>query len=339
MSKSSFRSLLALALFTAPQLGCSSKPQEPVGANPAPSVPAAIPARSAAALQPIDQQLIAERLGTAAQALEGGAVSVLLLREGLALAVDGAPLTSPLRTELVFRPAAAGAALSGSVELLEDEVSPVIDTLLAHGVRAVGLYSRFLYDQPRVLVLRFEGEGNAALLASGSQSIGAVLRDARLRSAKPLGALPGDAPTRGKLDAGALGGVLGVPATAQGDTVLIDVPRPADAAAPATTAAPGNAGAPGNSTAPTTAPRPLLRASFSGSDAAAALDGTFVLSAQELNPVLAKLRTANVHPVGIVPRGVEAGSEWYALHFRGKGTSLSLIRALAEALAARVPQP
>ncbi|MEY4549843.1 MAG: hypothetical protein RL685_6038 [Pseudomonadota bacterium] len=324
MFKSHVRPLQALVLMAGVQLACS-KPQEPAGSNPAPAAAAAtVP--SPAALPPIDQQLIAERLGTTAQALEGGAVAVTLLREGVAQSVEGTPLTSALRTELTFRPAAEGAALSGSVELLEDEVSPVIDTLLAHGVRAIGLYSRYLYDQPRVLALRFEGEGNPALLASGAQSISAVLRDARLRSAKPLAALPGDAPVRGKLDAAALGGVLGVQASALGDAVLLELPRPPSAAAPT------------NAAAPTIAPHPLLRARFSGSDLAAALDGTFVLTAQELNPVLAKLRTANVHPVGIVPRGAEAGSDWYSLHVRGKGTSLSLIRALAQALAARVPQ-
>jgi hypothetical protein len=103
--------------------------------------------------------------------------------------------------------------------------------------------------------------------------------------------------------------------------VSIDLPRPPDASAPAA------------------APRPLLRARFSGSDLRAAVDGTFVLSARELNPVLAALRTANLHPVGIVPGPAEAHGEGFALHFRGKGTSLSLVRGLAQALAARTPQP
>lgn len=323
MSKSPLRPLLVLALLGGQQLACS-KPQEPAPASPAPAAAPASAAPSSTALPAIEQQLIAERLGAGAttQALEGGAVAATVLREGVALSVENTPLGSALRTELVFRPAPAGTALEGSVELLEDEVSPVIDTLLAHGVRTVGLFSRFLYDSPRVLVLRFEGEGNAALLASGAQSIGAVLRDARLRSKQPLSALPGDAPERGKLDASALGGVLGAPATPQGDTVLIELPRPAAAGAPA--AAPA---------------RPLLRASFSGSDVRAALDGTFILQEQELAAVLAALRAANVHPVGIIPRGAEAGAEWFSLHFRGKGTSLGLVRTLAQAVGARSAQP
>lgn len=323
MSKSHIRPLLALTLLAVHQLGCS-KPQEPTPSSPpAAAVPSTAPP-SAAALPAVESQLIAERLGTGAstQALDGGAVAATLLREGLALSVENAPLGSSLRTELVFRPSPAGVALEGSVELLEDEVSPVVDTLLAHGVRPTGLFSRFLYDSPRVLVLRFEGEGNPALLASGAQSISAALRDARVRSAKPLSALPGDAPERGKLDPAALGGVLGTQATVRGDAVLITLPRPAAAGAP--TAA---------------LPEPLLHASFSGSDVRAVLDGTLVLQKQELVPVLAALRTANVHPVGIIPRAGAAGAVWYSLHFRGKGTSLGLVRGLAQALGARDAPP
>lgn len=324
MSQSQFHPLLALVLLAAGhQLGCS-KPQEatPSSAPAAVAAPQPTPPAAATGQPAFDQQLIAERLGTGAttQALTGGAVAAALQREAVPVSVDGTPLAGPLRTELAFRPAPEGVALEGSVELLEDEVSPVVDTLLAHGLRAIGLFSRFLYDSPRVLVLRFEGEGNAGLLASGAQSISAVLRDARLRSAQPLSALPGDAPVRGKLDPTALGGVLGAPATASGETVLVELPRPAAAGAP-----------------PGAAPLPLLRASFSGSDARAALDGTFTLQKKELSPVLAALRAANVHPVGIVPRGSEAGTEWFALHFRGKGTSLGLVRTLAQALGAREP--
>lgn len=321
MSKPQLRPLLALALLTCQPFACS-KPQAPAPSSAPPATPAAAP-QAATALPSIDQQLIAERLGAGAtiHSRDGGAVAATLLREGVALSVEGAPVAGALRTELVFRPGPEGSALEGSVELLEDEVSPVVDTLLAHGVRATGLFSRFLYDAPRVLVLRFEGEGNPALLASGAQSISAVLRDARLRSAKPLSTLPGDAPERGKLDANALGGVLGAQATAQGDTVLIELERPAAPGAPATPA------------------RALLRASLSGSDVRAALDGTLVLQKKELSPVLSALRAGNVHPVGIIPRGSDAGAEWFSLHFRGKGTSLGLVRTVAQALSARDAQP
>jgi len=272
----------------------------------------------------LDAQLLGERLGTALSALPGGALVATLPRTLVTVNVEAIPISGALNTELSFRPAAQGAALSGSVELLEDEVSPVIDTLLAHGIGVVGLYNRFLYDEPRVLVLRFEGQGMPALLASGAQSIGSVLRDARLRSSKPLRELPGDAPQAGTLDAAALGGVLGVTASTRDGEVALEVPRPADPT-----------GTPG-AIAPLLAPEaPLLRASFSGSDLRAAVSGTFVLSAKELLPVLRALRSSNVHLVGLVPRDMRGDAGWFSLHFRGKNTSLGLVRGLDQALQAR----
>jgi uncharacterized protein DUF1259 len=248
-------------------------------------------------------------------------------RSGVSSKVEGAAVAEALSTELLFWPVAEGAALSGSVELLEDEVNPVLDTLLAHGVRVVGLYNRELYDEPRVLVLRFEGRGNPALLASGSQSISSVLRDARLRSSKPLRELPGDAPQPGTLDADALGGLLGVTATTADGVVTFEVPRPAPEAAPS---------ASGKAVPGILVPAaPLLHAKMSGSDARAAISGTLMLSAPQIVPTLTALRAANLQLVGLVPQDTQGDAGWYSLHFRGKSNSLALMRGLAQALIAR----
>src|SRR5262245_41785279 len=115
MFKPPVRPLLALTLLLGPQLACS-KPQSPAPASTPPAA-TTTPAPSAAAA-PLDRQLIAERLGVPAQALEGGAVAVTLTREGVPLAIDGTARTEALSTELVFRPSPAGAALAGTVELL-----------------------------------------------------------------------------------------------------------------------------------------------------------------------------------------------------------------------------
>jgi hypothetical protein len=290
--------------------------------EPEATAPAAVAAPAPPNIPALDAQLIGERLGATPRALPGGALAVSVTRS-LPIKVERSAAADALSTELLFWQVAEGAALSGSVELLEDEVNPVLDTLLAHGIRVVGLYNRQLYDEPRVLVLRFEGRGNPALLASGSQSISSVLRDARLRSSKPLSELPGDAPQPGSLDAEALGSLLGVTATTSDGVVTFEVPRPApEAAGNVPGAAPPPAG-------------PLLRASLSGSDARAALSGTVVLSAPQIVPTLRALRTANVQLVGLVPQQSRDDTGWYSLYFRGKNNSLALVRGLAQALIAR----
>jgi len=318
MWMSQFRLSRTALLFALGLPGCSRQEQPAASARPSASAAAA----TVAAPLSLDARLIGEHVGVAPLALPGGALSVTLPRDGLAIRVEGRPVAGALNTELLFRPAAEGAALSGNVELLEDELNPVIDTLLAHGIRVAGLYNRSLYDEPRVLVLRFEGQGNPALLASGAQSISSVLRDARLRSTQPLRELPGDPPDTGRLDAAALGGALGVAASEQDGTVSIELPRPPEAA---------------RTTCPTPPPAgPWLRASFSGSDLHAALSGTFVLCALELGRTLAALRTANLYLVGLVPQDQQGDAGWLALHFRGRNNSLALLRGLAQA---RTAQP
>jgi hypothetical protein len=301
-------------------LHACSQHKEPAASAPAPATGGAPALPSAPPLPTLDAAMIGERLGAAPLALPAGALGFTLPRSGVPISIEGKPLAGALSTQLTFRPAAAGAALSGSVELLEDEVSPTIDTLLAHGIQIVGLYNRFLYDEPRVLVLRFEGQGNPALLASGAQSISSVLRDARLRSQKPVRELPGDAPVPGALDSAALGGVFGVTASVKDGVVSIDVPRP-PAAAPSPGAAPQPAA-------------PWLHASFSGSDLRAELNGSLLIAAQQLGPVLNALRSANVHLVGLVPLGAQGEAERSSLYFRGKGNSLALARGLSQALQA-----
>src|SRR5262249_3035056 len=127
----------------------------------------------------------------------------------------------------------------------------------------------------------------------------------------------------GELDAAALGGALGVTASAKDGAVWLELPRP-PAARPSSAAAPA---------------APLLRASFSGSDLRAALRGTFVLSAQAVGPGVGALRPANVHLVGLVPQDTQGDAGWLELHFRGKNNSVALVRGLLQALQARAAQP
>lgn len=272
--------------------------------------------------KPLDAALLAERLGAAVTAVEGGAVRAELPRGELSVTVDGAPVPKALAlgTSVEFRPAPSGALVSGNVALLEDEVGPALDTLLAHGIEVVGLHNRFSFDEPRVLSLRFVAEGTAALLASGVQSLGAAIRDARLRSPQPLGSLPGDAPTPGGLDAGIIGGALGLTASHQSGEVLVNLAAwPGDSQPPALVAS-----------------GPVLRAVWVGSDLHAALEASLVLTRAELSPVLGALRRANLHLSALSPDGAGQPPAHFQVYFRGRGSSLELVRALRGVLDARV---
>jgi Domain of Unknown Function (DUF1259) len=301
--------------------GCT-QPKEAPSSVPAATAPPSLAPSVVPALAgpPLDAQLIGQRLGMPVTAIEGGGVRATLPRTDLVVTVDGAPLPRALGlgTSVVFRPAPHGAALSGEAALLEHEVSPVLDTLLAHGIQIVGLHNRFAFDEPRVMLLHFSSEGDPAVLASAVQSIGAAVRDAPQRAPTTGDDVAGDAPVAGALDARAIGGVLGVTASENGSEVLLTALRQAQ------------------NNASSVPPAPLLSAVMTGSDLHAAVNGTFTLTLPELLPVLNALRHANIHILALLPGELGQGPPSFLVYFGGKGTSLDLVRPLGLALAGRV---
>jgi hypothetical protein len=292
--------------------------------KPAIVTPPATPASADPPAAPLDAQLIAERLGAPVR-VEATIVRGLIPRGDLHVSVGGspAPRALDLGTSLEFTPGPRGARLSGSAALLEDEVSPVLDTLLAHGIEVIGLHNRFSFDEPRLLLMHFEGEGNAALLASGVQSISASIRDARSRAATPRQNWAGDPPAPGGLDAQAIGGALGGTAEARDGEVSLSVPRE--------NTSPAGAGA---------ALATVLTAAWTGSDLRSAVAGSFSLTRSELAPVLAGLRRGNLTISALQPSAAaEPARDAFLVYFYGRGSSLELVRALRLALEARSSAP
>jgi len=59
------------------------------------------------------------------------------------------------------------AAVAGDFTMLENEVEPVIKTLIQHGIEVVALHNHMVHEQPRIFFLHFWGVGNAEQLARG----------------------------------------------------------------------------------------------------------------------------------------------------------------------------
>ena len=80
-------------------------------------------------------------------------------------------------------------------------------------------------------------------------------------------------------------------------------------------------------------------AAFSGSDAAAAVDGDFIMTAAEVQPVLRALRKAGIHVVALHNHMVGEQPAFYFTHFWGKGTAADLARGVKSALDAQSGAP
>src|SRR5947199_2368819 len=76
-------------------------------------------------------------------------------------------------------------------------------------------------------------------------------------------------------------------------------------------------------------------AAFSGTDELAAVDGDFIMTAAEVQPVLRALRKAGIHVVALHNHMVGERPAFYFTHFWGKGKAAELARGIRSALDAQ----
>src|SRR5207249_10429194 len=76
-------------------------------------------------------------------------------------------------------------------------------------------------------------------------------------------------------------------------------------------------------------------AAFTGSYAAAAVDGDFIMTAAEVQPVLRALRKAGIHVVALHNHMIGEQPAFYFTHFWGKGPAAELARGVKSALDAQ----
>ena len=76
-------------------------------------------------------------------------------------------------------------------------------------------------------------------------------------------------------------------------------------------------------------------AAFSGSDDLAAVDGDFIMTAAEVQPVLRALRKSGIHIVALHNHMVGEQPAFYFTHFWGKGKAEDLAKSLQAALTAQ----
>jgi hypothetical protein len=76
-------------------------------------------------------------------------------------------------------------------------------------------------------------------------------------------------------------------------------------------------------------------AAFSGDDKLAAVDGDFIMTAQEVQPVLKALRHGGLHVVALHNHMIGEEPAFYFTHFWGKGAAPDLAKAIKASLDAQ----
>ena len=269
----------------------------------------------------LDAAAIGAAAGAQANASPDGVVRIGWSRTDVPVAVDGARFdpVAGLGSWAAFQAAGDGALMMGDTVVFEDEITPALDAALAAGLEVTALHNHFAFDRPPVFFMHIGGHGDPLALAAGVKSVWDAIRTVRGQRAQPASGFPGEPPAPGPLDAAALGAILGHAAAAQGDVVKVTIARSGTAH-----------GVPvGGSMGLTT------WAAFSGSDSRASVDGDFIMTASEVQPVIRALRGANIHVVALHNHMLDEAPRFFFLHYWGKGPAVALARGVRAALDAQ----
>ena len=270
---------------------------------------------------PLDADKIGTAAGAKATTTPDGVVRVGWPRKDVAVKVDGMPLKpfAGLGSWAAFTPTKHGAMVMGDTVVFQDEVAPAMDAAFAGGLEVTGLHNHFFYDEPKVYFMHIGGEGESEKLAEAVKNVWDAIKKVRAKEAQPAAKFAGDTPKAGTITADKIEEILGKKGESQDGIVKVTIGREGTMHGMKV----------GGSMGLTT------WAAFSGSDELAAVDGDFIMTAEEVQPVLRALRKANLHVVALHNHMVGEQPSFYFTHFWAKGSTEDLATGLKSALDAQ----
>ena len=246
-----------------------------------------------------------------------GVFKVTVPRTDLDVRVGGIKIRPPmgLASWAAFESAAGHAMVMGDLVLLEDQVAPVMDAALDHGLEVTALHNHFLRETPRVMFMHVGGMGTEEALAGAIGAVFAKMHDTAAPPAEAAGPAAADS-AGAPLDGDALAGVLGAKGTLAAGVYKVVLGREVrmHGASVGTTM--------GVNT----------WAAFAGSGDHAVVDGDFAVLEGELQPVLKALRHAGIEIVSIHQHMTGESPRMMFLHYWGAGPPADLARGLRAAL-------
>jgi hypothetical protein len=266
----------------------------------------------------LDVEQIARASGAKATTTKDGVVRIGWPRTDVKVKVDGMDLHpfAGLGSWAAFTKAKHGAMVMGDTVVFQDEVSPAMDAAFASGLEVTGLHNHFFYDEPKVYFMHVGGSGDPEKLAAGVKAVWDAIKKVRADRAEPATRFPGKPPASSKLSADRIEKALGHKPEAQGGVVKVTVGRDGTMHGVKVGASMGL----------------TTWAAFSGDDAYAAVDGDFIMTAEEVQPVLRALRKADIHIVALHNHMVGEQPAFYFTHFWGKGPAEQLAKGVKSAL-------
>jgi hypothetical protein len=265
---------------------------------------------SMASAQAIDWQKVDDAFGRKPAAVAGDAHRYGFPRTDLNVTLDGVTIKPALALGgwVAFKPTHGEAMVMGDLVLLETEIAPVMTKLIENGIQITAVHNHLLRANPATFYLHVGGMGDPVKMAT-------AIHTALAQTKTPLAA------PAIELDTSQLDQIIGVKGQANGGVYQFGVPRRDPVTEEGT---------------PLTPPGPLGMATGIGfqptGDGKAAITGDFVLTADEVNPVIKALRANGIEVTALHSHMLEEQPRLFFMHFWANDDAIKLAHGLRSAL-------
>jgi hypothetical protein len=218
-----------------------------------------------------------------------------------------------------FHSSESEAMAMGDLVLLGSEVNPVVRELQAGGFEMLAIHNHLIGEAPRVLYLHFMGKGEPAALAR-------TLKAALAKTRTPMKSSPPASPTSAQSKAlDELQSALGKKGTMAGAVLQIGVPR-SEPIREGEMEVPASMGMAESINVQTAGNR-------------VATTGDFVLTADEVNPVIRELEAHGIEVTALHSHMLRENPRLFFLHFWGLGSPGKIGEGLKAALGKIATRP
>src|SRR5580704_1892472 len=272
---------------------------------------------TAAFAQDIDWQKVDEAFGRKAAVVSGDVHRYGFPRTDLTVTLDGVTIKPALALGgwVAFKAMGGEAMAMGDLVLLETEIKPVMTKLIENGLDITAVHNHLLRASPATFYMHVGGHGDPVKLAT---AIRTALAESKTPLTPPTAAAP---PPAVDLDTAQLDQIIGVKGQANGGVYQFGVPRRdpiTEGGMPVTPVGPLGA-ATGIGFQPTGGGK-------------AAITGDFVMTADEVNPVIKALRTNGIEVTALHSHMLDEQPRLFFMHFWANDDAIKLAKGLRAAL-------
>jgi hypothetical protein len=270
---------------------------------------------SAAHAQDINWQQVDDILGRK-PAVGGDVRRYGFPRTDLMVTLDGVTIKPALALGgwVAFKPMHGGAMVMGDLVMLETEINPVMLKMIEGGLDITAVHNHLLRASPATFYMHIAGHGDPVKLAT-------AIRDGLAASKTPGVAPAAAAPPAVDLDTAHLDQIIGVKGQANGGVYQFNVPRRDEVKMDGMAMTP---------------PAPMgvaIGINFQPTgNGKAAITGDFVMTSEEVNPVIKALRANGIEVTALHSHMLDEQPRLFFMHFWANDDAIKLAKGLRAAL-------